>query len=236
MEPKRLTIRIGKEKVSAVLHLPAKKRSNIGVITAHGAGNDMENPLLVDFSMGLAAAGWPALRFNFPYKEKGLKAPDSQKILEETWAAAFEAFRNDPDAGVNHVIAAGKSMGGRVASQMAAEGKLRAEGLIFLGYPLHPAGDKTKIRDGHLYKIQVPMLFFAGTKDTLCDMDVLRGVLEKLSAPWRLEVIEGGDHSFKVPVSTGIEESEIHGGIVKTTVRWFQDTFSDKSVGCSMPR
>jgi hypothetical protein len=226
MEQKRLTIRIGKESVSAVLHLPAKMRSNIGVITAHGAGNDMENPLLVDFAKGIAAAGWPAFRFNFPYREKGLKAPDSQTILEKAWAAAFEAFQNNPNVRVNHVIAAGKSMGGRVASQMVAEGKLHAEGLIFLGYPLHPAGDKTKIRDSHLYDIKVPMLFFAGTKDTLCDLAILQSVLERLSASWRLEVIEGGDHSFKVPVSVGVGESEIHGGIVQAAVRWIEDVLS----------
>lgn len=226
MKQKRLTIRIGKQgSVSAVLHLPARQRSEIGVIVAHGAGNDMENSLLVDFAEGIAAAGWPAMRFNFPYKEKGLKTPDGQKILEETWTAAFEAFRGHPDVGVHQVVAAGKSMGGRVASQMAAEGKLPAEGLIFLGYPLHPAGDKTRIRDAHLYEIDVPMLFFAGTKDTLCDLDILRNVLEKLAAPRRLEVIEGGDHSFKVPASLGLSESEIHGRIVKTAADWMNETF-----------
>ena len=117
-------------------------------------------------------------------------------------------------------MAAGKSLGGRIASQMAAEGDLPVERLIFLGYPLHPPGKKDKVRDAHLYRITIPMLFFAGTRDSLCDMQLLREVLARVAAPWELEVIEGGDHSFQVPKSYAIKPTEIHERILCRTVEW----------------
>jgi uncharacterized protein len=96
-------------------------------------------------------------------------------------------------------------------------------GMIFLGYPLHPAGDHSKIRDVHLYNIEIPMLFFAGTRDSLCDMTKLQTVLQILSAPWILEIIEGGDHSFHIPESMGITESSIYDRIVKTATQWIKN-------------
>ena len=170
MDRRRLTIPLAAgESVSAILSLPPDKERvpGMGVITAHGAGNDMENPLLASFTDGLAKAGYPALRFNFPYKEKGLKMPDRPEKLEDTWDSVCRYFREDSGVDVTRVIAAGKSMGGRIVSQMAAGKKLPVEGLIFLGYPLHPAGDPSKIRDAHLYRIEVPMLFSPG-QETAC--------------------------------------------------------------------
>ena len=102
---------------------------------------------------------------------------------------------------VNRIIAVGKSMGGRVASQMVAEGLMDVAGLIFLGYPLHAPGKKDQLRDAHLYRIRVPMLFFAGSKDPLCNMDKLNTVLDNLPSYHDLEIIEGGNHSFNLPKS-----------------------------------
>ena len=223
-----MTIPVSKDEcVSGILTMPANKKKvySAGIITAHGAGNDMENDLLAAFAEGMAHAGYPVLRFNFPYKEKNLKAPDKPGMLEDTWAAAWRYFKEDSPIKVKHLIAAGKSMGGRIASQMAAVGKLPAEGLIFLGYPLHPASDRSKIRDAHLYHVKMPMLFFAGTRDTLCDLNILQSVLDKLSARWELEIIEGGYHSFHVPKSMGIPESEIYHRIVKRTTRWMETLY-----------
>lgn len=230
MERKKITIPVPKdESVSAILTRPSDKKGTFGtgVMIAHGAGNDMENELLVAFTDGLAGAGYPALRFNFPYKEKGLRAPDSQQKLEDTWTAVCRYFREDSSVKFNHLIAAGKSMGGRVASQMAAAGKLPVDGLIFLGYPLHPAGDHSKIRDAHLYQVSIPMLFFAGTRDTLCDLTLLQNVQKKLTAPWKLDIIEGGDHSFHIPKSMNVTEAEIYERIVKTSTQWIETTFAE---------
>lgn len=228
---KKITIPLHqKESVSAILTVPSGKKRifSAGVIVAHGAGNDMENELLVAFTAGLAGGGYPTLRFNFPYKEKGLKAPDSQKKLEETWETVSRFFQNNSSLKVHYLLAAGKSMGGRVASQMVAEKRLPVDGLIFLGYPLHPAGDQLKTRDAHLYKIKIPMLFFSGTRDSLCDMDKLQTVLEKLSAPWELKIIEGGDHSFHIPKSIKITASEVYDRIVRTTGEWIKELSSPK--------
>ncbi len=229
MDRQRRTISLSAdESVSAILTLPPSKKRvpGTGVIAAHGAGNDMENPLLVAFTDGLAGAGYSAMRFNFPYKEKGLKMPDRPQKLEDTWTAVCRYFREESGAGMTRIIAAGKSMGGRIASQMAADEKLTVQGLIFLGYPLHPPGDPSKIRDAHLYRIGIPMLFFAGTRDPLCDLAKLRPVLGKLPAPWKLDIIEGGDQSVRVPKAMGIKESDTHAHVVETTIQWLKNTFT----------
>jgi hypothetical protein len=111
-------------------------------------------------------------------------------------------------------------MGGRVASQMVAERQLSVNRLIFLGYPLHAPGKKDRLRDAHLYRIQMPMLFFAGTRDTLCDLDLLKTVLDRLTAPWDLEVIEGGDHSFRVPNNHPISQDDTHAQILRAATSW----------------
>ena len=229
MDSIRLTIPVSKDEcVSGILTMPANKKKvySAGIITAHGAGNDMENDLLAAFAEGMAHAGYPVLRFNFPYKEKNLKAPDKPGMLEDTWAAAWRYFKEDSPIKVKHFIASGKSMGGRIASQMAAAGKLPAEGLIFLGYPLHPASDRSKVRDAHLYHVEMPMLFFVGTRDALCDLVILQSVLDKLPARWELEIIEGGDHSFHVPKALNIPESDIYHQIVTRTKQWIERNFS----------
>jgi predicted alpha/beta-hydrolase family hydrolase len=207
---------------SGILTLPVGDIKRTGVIVAHGAGNNMEAPFLVAFSEGLAAAGYPTLRFNFLYSERGRKAPDKYGTLAETWGSAAAFFRERLSQRIDSWVAAGKSMGGRAASQMVADGLLAAGRLIFLGYPLHSAGDKERLRDAHLYRVNVPMLFFAGTRDALCDLRRLQPVLGHLTAPWNLRVIEGGDHSFHVPKLAGASEAETYGRIVQETVRWLE--------------
>ena len=200
-------------------HPPAQ---GTGVILAHGAGNDMAHPLLVSLSQGLAERGYVTLRFNFLYREKGRKAPDSQNTLVLTWQSVFQFLKGHPRFGTDAVIASGKSMGGRVASQMVADGLLPASRLIFLGYPLHPPGRKDMLRDAHLYRIKIPVLFFAGTRDRLCDLVQLRGVLSRLETPWDLETIEGGDHSFRLAKSASTTQEEVFAKILKKTLEWLE--------------
>jgi uncharacterized protein len=210
------------ESVSGVLNIPHgfEAARTVAVIVAHGAGNDMHNPFMVHFSEGLSRAGYVSLRFNFPYKEKGQKAPDSQEKLIQTWQAAFEFIKTHPLYGTSLIVAAGKSMGGRVASQMTADGLISPKTLIFLGYPLHAPGKKEQLRDAHLYRVSVPMLFFAGTRDTLCDIELLHNVLNRLKAKWELEIIEGGDHSFVLPKSFDTSEDEVYDRILRRTIDW----------------
>jgi uncharacterized protein len=183
--------------VSGVLHKPAAraKRSGVGVVLGHGAGTDMQAPLLVLVADGLSRRGHTVLRFNFPYKELGRKSPDPAAKLEQAYEAAIGALRKQrPD----RLVLGGKSMGGRIASLLASRGTA-ADGLIFLGYPLHPAGKPEKLRDQHLSAIQAPMLFLQGTRDPLCDLALLRPVLKRLGARGprsSLHVVKGGDHSL----------------------------------------
>ena len=214
------------ESVSGVLAVPQgfEVGRTAAVIVAHGAGNDMHNPLLVHFAEGLGRSGHLSLRFNFPYKEKGQKAPDPVEKLIQAWQAAFEFVNNHPQFGTPRIVAAGKSMGGRIASQMTADGLISPQGLIFLGYPLHPPGRKDQLRDAHLYRIKVPMLFFAGTRDTLCDLILLKPVVRRLKGPAVLEVVEGGDHSFVLPRAFQFSEAEVCDGILKRTIAWLRQT------------
>jgi len=212
------------ESVSGVLAVPEgfEAGRTAAVIVAHGAGNDMHTPLLVRFTEGLGRAGLLGLRFNFPYMEKGRKAPDPPDKLNRTWEAAFEFIRNHPQFASPRIVAAGKSMGGRIASQMAAEGRLAAKALVFLGYPLHPPGRKDQLRDAHLHEIEAPMLFFAGTRDALCDLALLKPVVSRLKTPAVLEVVDGGDHSFVLPKSARVSEEEVYSDITKRTIAWLR--------------
>jgi hypothetical protein len=206
---------------SGIITIPERSKSNTALIVAHGAGNNMNAPLLAAFSEGLSNAGIPVMRFNFLYSEHGKKAPDRPEILVKTWISAYNFFKETLGHDFNFIVGAGKSMGGRIASQMVADNILPVNRLIFLGYPLHPAHNIQKLRDSHLYRIQIPMLFFAGTRDPLCDMDTLNGVLKKIETPWDLCKIEGSDHSFHVPKSMGDTNENIYEKIIKKTLDWF---------------
>ncbi|OPY78608.1 MAG: Alpha/beta hydrolase family protein [Syntrophorhabdus sp. PtaU1.Bin153] len=214
------------EHTSGILLVPEEGSRRIAVIVAHGAGNDMNTPLIVSFSEGLAKAGYPTLRFNFLYKDRGKKAPDRQETLVQTWQSAYRFAADTLGTDVDSWVAAGKSMGGRVASEMVSDGLLPVDRLILLGYPLHPSDNKEKLRDAHLRKIEIPMLFFAGTRDPLCNMEKLDGVLKQLRAPWDLRIIEGGDHSFHVPRGARIQDEEIFGQITAKTLEWLASPVS----------
>ncbi|MBW1858782.1 MAG: alpha/beta fold hydrolase [Deltaproteobacteria bacterium] len=223
MTTEEVSISVGEAKaVSGVLCVPEgfQAGETASVIVAHGAGNDREHPLIVTMSQGLAEAGFLTLRFNFLYREKGRRAPDPQDTLVRTWQAVYQFLKGHPVYGADKIVAVGKSMGGRVASQMVADGLLSVTRLIFLGYPLHPPGKKERMRDGHLYHTKTPMLFFVGTRDPLCDLAQLRKVLARLGGPSHLEAIEGGDHSFRVRKSADTTQQEVYDRILHKTVDW----------------
>jgi uncharacterized protein len=210
----------GNETTSAMLLTPVGNPLKTAIIVAHGAGNDMNAPLVSAFSEGLSRVGYPTLRFNFLYREQGRRTPDKTAVLIETWLAAYTFLAESSGLDVRTVIGAGKSLGGRIAAQAVAEGLLPLKRLIFLGYPLHSAGQGEKLRDGDLYRIRVPMLFFAGTRDPLCNLDKLKGVLGRLHTDWELSTVEGGDHSFHLPKAMGVSEIEVARRIVEKTLEW----------------
>lgn len=193
------------------------------VVLAHGAGNDMHTPFLCHVQTGLAARGFPAVRFNFPYAEQGRRAPDRAPVLEACYRDVVTALHADPRLAGRRLVVGGKSMGGRMASHLVAAG-LDAAGLLFLGYPLHPAGRPENRRDAHLARIRVPMLFLTGTRDALARLDLLQETVERLrrddGAHIDLHEIEGGDHSFAVPRSRGRSATEIWDEIVEVSAAW----------------
>lgn len=190
LEEKRLWIDTARGEVSAALTGDGPGRPI--VVLAHGAGSDMHNALLLGFAEGLADEGISCLRFNFPYKERGSRAPDPPAVLVEAWRAAFDRATDIGEP----VWASGKSLGGRIASMAVAEG-MPVAGLVLVGYPLHPPGKPERIRDAHLDDIGVPMLFLQGTQDPFARWDLLEGVVKRLADRAVLQPIEGGDHSFR---------------------------------------
>lgn len=165
------------------------------LVLAHGAGAPMDHPFLVGFARAMNAEGVATLRFNFPSMEAGRRSPDPEPVLRDAWTVAFEAAGRR-SAGLP-VLAGGKSLGGRIASMCVADG-LPAAGLVFLGYPLHPPGRPERLRDEHLYRIRVPMLFLQGTRDPFARPDLLARVLARLGERATHVPVEGGDHSFRV--------------------------------------
>jgi predicted alpha/beta-hydrolase family hydrolase len=170
------------------------------IVLAPGAGADMRAQFMEVFARGLAELGNSVVRFNFAYAEQGRKSPDRQPVLETTYRAVVDHVRKElrPDK----LVLGGKSMGGRIASHVVAAGE-NADGLVFLGYPLHPPGRPERLRDAHLYDIDVPMLFVEGTRDPFCPLGTLEKVRVKLRAATELYVVDDGDHSLKVRKSSG---------------------------------
>jgi hypothetical protein len=189
----RGTLGVGGTNVSTAWIAP--KGSVATLVLAHGAGAGMDHPFMAGFSRAIAEAGVSTLRFNFPYVERGKRSPDPERVLRDAWLAAFGAAVSK--AAGRAVLAGGKSLGGRIASMCVADG-MPADGLVFLGYPLHPPGKPERIRDEHLYGITVPMLFLQGTKDPFATPALLTKVLRKLGDRATLVLVEGGGHSFKV--------------------------------------
>ena len=208
--------------VSGALTLPDAAPSGTVVVLAHGAGSNMANPLLVGLAADLAQHGFPSLRFNFPYTERRERVPDRAPILEACYGAVLEQLRADPELRVERLVIGGKSLGGRMASHLAAAGEA-VQGLLFLGYPLHPAGKPQQLRAAHLARITAPMLFFTGTRDALCRLDLLQPVLDGI-ANATLHLIEDGDHSFAVRKRSGRDAAAVCREIAQASVDWLRHT------------
>ena len=153
---------------------------------------------MVQAAQALGAAGFEVVRFNFPYVERGSKRPDPMPVLKDCIASVAARER-----GGRRLIIGGRSMGGRAASMLAADG-FECDGLLLLAYPLHPAGQPEKLRDAHLPRIRVPVLCFNGTRDELCRRDLMERTLGKLS--WQMHWLEGAGHSLRVKDLKEVED------------------------------
>jgi predicted alpha/beta-hydrolase family hydrolase len=206
--------------VTVVAEHPADFRAGVtpALVLAPGAGSRLEHPFLANLSAALAPE-LLVLRFNFPYQEAGRSSPDPTPRLEATYRAVLAWLRAHPTLAPGPLFAGGKSMGGRMGSHLAAAGE-SLQGLVLLGYPLHPPGKPEQRRDAHLPAIRCPMLFVQGTRDPLCDLRLLEPVLARLTAPHRLVIIPEGDHSFKAPKRAGRSAEEIF-ALIRDELRGF---------------
>ena len=207
------------ENVTAILYPAAKKNLRMTIVLAHGAGADQLSGFMRMVANGLAERGFDALTFNFLYKEHGRGVPDPKHRLESCYRAVIDAALTHKKLKGNKLLIGGKSMGGRIASQVAAAEGDRVAGLVFLGYPLHPPGRPEKLRDEHLQEIKAPMLFCQGARDTFGTEAEIQAVIKKHRLPATLYVIEGGDHSFKVPKSSKPQQ-QVYEDVMDEIVRW----------------
>jgi len=174
---------------------PEKWDGNVATILAHGAGQGIDSPFMKFFHEALPKRGLLSVQFNFDYMQQGRKMPDPQPKMQALYRqiVAEVAEKHRP----KKIIIGGKSMGGRVASYIAADTE-GVRGLVLLGYPLHPPGKQDQLRDEHLYGIDLPMLFLSGTKDTFAERALLEKVVQRIGSRATLVWTERGDHSLKV--------------------------------------
>lgn len=222
--PTKITVQVNENDSITALLYPAAKKNRLGVtlILGHGAGANQSSGFMRLFSNGLAERGLDVLTFNFVYSERGRGAPDPKAKLEACYQKVIDAAAKHTSLKGNKVAIGGKSMGGRIGSQVAAAGASTISALVFLGYPLHPPGNLEKMRDAHLPDIKAPMLFLQGSRDAFGSTDEIRAVIKKHKLRATLYEIKGGDHSFKVPKSAGLTQEEVYELAMNEIARWLK--------------
>lgn len=207
------------QRVSGLWQTPRAARACY--VMAHGAGAGMAHPFMANVANDLALRGIATLRYQFPYMERGSKRPDPPKLAHAAVRAAVaEASRLAPGL---PLFAGGKSFGGRMTSQAQAISPLPGvRGLVFLGFPLHPAGQPSDERAVHLFDVRIPMLFLQGTRDELADLSLVKALAERLGARATLRLFQDADHSFHVPARTGRKDSEIRGEMADALAAWIE--------------
>jgi uncharacterized protein len=200
-----------------------QQRRGVTLLLGHGAGADQTSAFMVSFATGLAARGVDTITFNFLYTEQGRRAPDTNNKLETCYRAAIDAVRGLRKLKVTRLLIGGKSLGGRIASQVAATGVDDLAGLVFLGYPLHAPGKVDQPRTAHLPQIQAPLLFLQGTRDPFGTPDELREIIKKLKLPATIYEVTGGDHSFTVPKKWPASQQEVYAAAQEAFIEWIKN-------------
>jgi predicted alpha/beta-hydrolase family hydrolase len=225
----KLTVSVNEKESVTALHYAAanKTRAGLTALLSHGAGASQDSGFMRMFAIGLASRGLDVMTFNFVYMEQGRSVPDHKHKLESCFRAVIDTVVMHRKLKQNRLVIGGKSMGGRIASQVAAAAAQEKEpladqidGLLFLGYPLHPPGNPAKLRVEHLEQIRKPMLFVQGTRDALGTPEEIQPFIKNLHPPATIHTIEGGDHSFKAPKKFGLSQEEIYETALDEIVRW----------------
>ena len=224
---RELPIRINRDaEVTALLYSAAEPRIDAALVLAHGAGAGQHSTFMTSFATALAELGVDAVTFNFVYTEQRRRIPDRRPALEACYAAVIQAVKQQLD-GSTALFIGGKSMGGRIATHVAASGPGESpRGIVLLGYPLHPPGRPQERRDAHLPDIRCPMLFVQGSRDTFGTPAELEPVLASLRAPATLHVVDGGDHSFKVR-GGGQRQAEVFLDVQRAIAKWLRGVIAE---------
>jgi len=218
------------QSVTALLYAaPRQDRAGITLILGHGAGAGQTSNFMVEFADALAVRGIDIVTFNFLYSEQKRRLPDPNSRLEECYREVIQAVLNLLEFRENRLAIGGKSMGGRIASQVAAADAGPMAGLVFLGYPLHPPGRPDRLRAEHLSRIKAPMLFVQGSRDAFGTPDELRPIMDRLTARADLHIVEGSDHSFKVPRKSGLRQDEVYRQIQDFIAAWLRRVIAARS-------
>jgi len=194
-------------------------------VLAHGAGAGMSHPFLAAVANGLAERDVATMRYQFPYMEQGRKRTDAPKLAQATVRAAVaQALHLLPAL---PIVAGGKSFGGRMTSQAQAALPLPGvRGLVFLGFPLHPAGRPSDERGAHLFEIKIPMLFLQGTRDALGDTQLLQALIQRLGTRAALKLFQEADHSFHVPARAGRKDADVSVEMLDALAGWIETVIS----------
>jgi uncharacterized protein len=242
IEPEKIEVMVDESgSVTALLYSASRKtRAGITVILGHGAGGNQMSQFMRLFASELSTRGFDVMTFNFLYSERGRRVPDPKAKLEACYGAVIAAAVDDKKLKGNRLVIGGKSMGGRIASQVAAgeanneglpkvddvlpQGRATAPlaGLVFLGYPLHPPGKPEQLRDAHLKDVNAPMLFLQGTRDAFGTADEISSVIKRNNLPATLFPIEGGDHSFKVAKGPGASQQQVYESMLAEIAQWLR--------------
>jgi predicted alpha/beta-hydrolase family hydrolase len=208
--------------VSGVLGVPEwwPTGARIGVVLAHGAGRDMDDPLVAGLHRGLTERKALTLRFNFPFAEAKRPRPDAPHVLERTFRQAVAVLGRDPTAAPAHLFVGGIGLGAQVAAMAAA--RLRVNGVFLLGYPLHTRDQPTKgVKADALYRLVSPLLFVQGTRDRNCDLDALRATLTRVGTRKTLHVVEEADGAMAVPKRSGRPAEGVTRELLDALDSWF---------------
>jgi predicted alpha/beta-hydrolase family hydrolase len=226
-KPSKLTVQIGTSATTALVYPATVDSIERTLILGHGAGAGQESAFMVGFAQALSALGVDVVTFNFLYTEQRRRIPDRPQVLEACFRAVIHSVRSEAGTGRQALVIGGKSMGGRIATQVAASDRdLPVDGIVLLGYPLHPPGRPNERRDKHLPSVERPMLFVQGTRDSFGTPLELAPVLDQLSPRPTVHIVDGGDHSFKLTRRDPAAQAEVYRAVQKTIVAWMKSITS----------
>jgi predicted alpha/beta-hydrolase family hydrolase len=219
IQPLQWRIAVGDEQISAVFEPALQADAATVFLCAHGAGGHMNDRGMLALAKQLRSRSMHVVRFNFLYRERKSNRPDAMPLLGQCIEAVAAHVRKAVSP--PRLLIGGRSMGGRAASMLAADG-FCCDGLLLLAYPLHPAGNPERLRDAHLSQLRVPTLCLNGTRDALCRRDLMEQVVDRLPKTWTMHWLNGADHSFHVLKSSGRSDAEVLSEIGEAAAAWLR--------------